>query len=675
MQYWSRTGSLIEFVGFLIICSLSGIGGWWIVGAGFYLKARERLIAGLATGFILYIELSNLFAHVLSLSFAYWLSAFLLLLVGFGLALRSGRPAWFKVRIRETWTQIAVLSVVILVFILILAGLGIFDDYYHLPLISVMATGDIPPHFYLDPILNLPYHYGLQVFAASMVRVGGLFPWSAWDVSRAVVIGFAVLLGWLWIYRMTSSKLAGALGAILILFGGGARWLLLFFPSSVLNHLGANLNMDLGGLRAGGTLLANLTSSWPMDGGGPFPFPFAYANGLLEPLNMSLGATGALWEMTILLLLLLSRRRRPSVIASVILGLLIASLALSAEQVFAIVIAGLVLSIALEILSRAIRRLPFQAEPLLQWSVPIILSSLLALFQGGYITGAFMNLAARLTGQQYPVMTTDFQSFSFRWPFAVPTGHFGPLSLFDPAQIVILLAEAGPALFLMPLVIGYWIRKPHKINRLPQGIAIGSVLSFAIPIFVRYGLDFDITRLVGAALFLWYVLSFPVIWRWLKHAGQGFRLLVGAGYGIAIYAGIVMFAVELVAMPVPQATYYINYKEAATFSRIYWDRLEKGAQVLDSTPQRAITLFGRASFAGTELYVHSPVWEALIADPDPVKVAKQGYSYIYMNNAWWKRLSSQQQTAYSLPCIRLVDQVKLADNGFRKLLDVKACRP
>ena len=48
-------------------------------------------------------------------------------------------------------------------------------------------------------------------------------------------------------------------------------------------------------------------------------------------------------------------------------------------------------------------------------------------------------------------------------------------------------------------------------------------------------------------------------------------------------------------------------------------------------PERAVLLFGRASFAATDVYKRSPTWEALIANPDPASVASAGYSYVYMD--------------------------------------------
>ena len=285
-----------------------------------------------------------------------------------------------------------------------------------------------------------------------------------------------------------------------------------------------------------------------------------------------------------------------------------------------------------------------------------------------------MSLLTRLTVSAYPMVTTDFQGFSLRWPPAMPSGHFGPLSLADPGQVIIMLAEVGPALFLLILAAVHWLPDTRKINHLPQALVIGAILSVIFPVFFRYGLDFDITRLVGGALWLSYALTFPLIWRWLQKARHGYHLLAGVGYGVAIFAGLVMLSVELIAIPVPQTTYYLKYSEE-NFARSYWNQLEPGAQILDSHPERAILLFGRASFAAKDVYQRAPEWNALVANPDPLSVSSEGYAYVYMDEEWWQDLSPNTQASYSMPCVNLVAQLELAGGRFRRLYKVADCHP
>jgi hypothetical protein len=674
MQYWTLTGNWLDFAVFTLQCLLWALGGWLLVRQVFHLRPREYLVVGFACGFLLFIVLSNLLAQILPLPYAYWLSSLIIFLSGLLLTILAKKRQQLDFTDLSAWPQLLILAAIALGFTLILRGLAIFDDYYHLPLISVMATGDIPPHFYLDPSLTLPYHYGLQVFAASMVRIGGFFPWSAWDISRAIALGFTALLAWLWIRRVTGKRLAAYLGTGLLIFGGATRWLLLFIPAPLLTRMGANLHMDISGLAAGGNLVADLHNYWPMDGGGPVPFPFAFASGILEPLNMQLGATGSMWEMTILLLLLLWKPGKFRLARSLVMGLLFASLALSAEHVFAVVFAGMVIILIIKAVLYKAKRRPLTSQILLPWLIPLAIGGLMAIFQGGYITGGFMRLLTRLTGNAYPMVTTDFQGFSLRWPPAMPSGHFGPLSLFDPGQIVIMLAEAGPALILLVLASIYWLRGLSKAQHLPQALAAGSILSLLFPIFFRYGLDFDITRLVGAALWMSFALTFPFLWLWLINKRPRWWILAGLSYGVTILAGLVMLSVELIAIPHPQTTYYLKPLEG-NFAHQYWNKLEANAQILDSRPERAVLLFGRASLAAQDVYKRSPEWQALVADPVPARVASEGYSYVYMDGAWWQKLPAAVQEAYDQLCVKLVANMNFSGGDFRKLYNVEACHP
>src|SRR5512140_3277252 len=91
-------------------------------------------------------------------------AAVLILVAGLAAAWRGPRLPW-RADLRA-WPQLVVLAGLTLLFVMIGRGLALFDDYWHIPLISVMAAGDIPPHFYLDPTQPMAYHYGLQVLAA-----------------------------------------------------------------------------------------------------------------------------------------------------------------------------------------------------------------------------------------------------------------------------------------------------------------------------------------------------------------------------------------------------------------------------------------------------------------------------------------------------------------------------
>jgi hypothetical protein len=673
MIYWMRTREIAIPAMYLLMGVLWSIGGWMIVSHAFAVKRRERLICGFATGFVLFISVGNLLANVMQLTLAYWIATLLIFVSGVLLMVRSTSRPRLDLHDLNSWPIAFVGLGTAWVFTLVLRGLAIFDDYYHLPLVSTMAAGNIPPVYQLDPSQRLPYHYALQVFAASLVRLGGLLPWSAWDLSRGIALGLTFVLGWLWVRRVTWSRAAAWIGSGLFIFGGGARWLLLFVSPDLLTKFGTGLQLDDTGRRAGTDLALALTHAWPMEGAGPLPFPYAYANGIFRSWSMALGTSGALPALTILLLLLLWGRRRITTPGMVVLGLLLADLALSAEHLFAVVLGGAGLVLMVQLVRTRLRHLPLDRSFLGRSLVVLAIGLGLALIQGGFITEFARDLIVRITGGTQSIVSTDYQGFSLRASPAIPSGHFGPLSLLIPGQLVVLLAELGPVLLLAPAVVLLFVRKVAGKDMLFASLAAGSVVSFLFPIFFRYGLDFNITRLTGGALWLWSVVAFPALWGWMLSGRVGVRSMAWAGYAVTVFGGVVLFGIELIAIPSPVLSTFVNNTDAR-YARAYWDKLAPGAQVLDSTPERAVTLFGRASRAMMDVYHPWPDWTALITDPDPKSVADAGYSYIYEDEQWWRSMTGEQHQALRASCVKDMTIEYVKKDEFPRLLDVRGCK-
>ena len=146
-MYWSRTGSPTDIILIFSLCLCWCAGGWLLVTHVFRIRPAERILAGLAAGFLLFIALSNLLANLLPILPAYWTSAVFILGIGLGAAWRSPIHPKLNWKDWQAWPQLAVLVGLTLLFTLIGNGLAIFDDYLHLPLVSAMAAGDIPPTF------------------------------------------------------------------------------------------------------------------------------------------------------------------------------------------------------------------------------------------------------------------------------------------------------------------------------------------------------------------------------------------------------------------------------------------------------------------------------------------------------------------------------------------------
>lgn len=298
--------AILELFPLLVWAGLWCAGGYLLAASLFRLRRAEIAMIGLGLGLVLQTWLANLLAHVLPVDAAFWLSS--------GLVFIGGLAAQFAVQhnlrlasLRFTFyfPQWLLLGALILLFNAIGRGLGIFDDYQNLPTVSLMATGDIPPHFSLDPSLNFGYHYFLLLFAAQVMRLGHMFPWSALDLARGLILALPLMLTGLWAHRFTRNHIASFLTVFMLAFGGGARWLLLLLPSSWLNQISENIKMIGSGALTAPNLAEALLTNWKIDGTGPLPFPFAFYTGINQPYIMAYtGISGS--AILILLLLLLT---------------------------------------------------------------------------------------------------------------------------------------------------------------------------------------------------------------------------------------------------------------------------------------------------------------------------------------------------------------------------------
>lgn len=669
-MYYMRDVDPTRLGAYLLLSLAWAVGGWLLVGRAFRLQRHERLMAGAAAGLLLFVVLSNLLARAMPLPAAFWSAALAVLAAG-ALASVSGREGRESRTgdLRHLWLPAGFLLMA-MGFQSVQRGLAVFDEYLHLPLVSVMATGDIPPHFYLNPTQSFAYHYGLQIWAASMVRLAGFSPWSAFDLSRAAALSLTACLGWLWFRRTVRAGFAALVSAALLLVAGGARWLLLFLPGRLLAELGRHVELINSGANTASTLAEALGRPWTLEGGGLVPFPFAFHNGIFVPLVFNLGSTGAMPYFTVLLLLLVARKIQSGWLSAAVMTLILASLALSAEHLFALLWLGLAGMVLWKALASG-RSVGVPRPPVGWWIGVLGASALLAIVQGGFLTVAAQRAWETIAGAP-PSTASNYYAFALRWPPALASAHFAELSLTDGWQRLALLAELGPAVVLAPLVTVFAWRQARAGRWLSAGLGIAAALSFLAAWFVRYGVDRSMTRLPATSLWLWLALGLPWLWRARPDRSMGGTAAVAGFVSVVALGGVTIGAIELTSIPTPQYTYYLEAMDAEMSAR-YWDRLPRQAQVLDRVASRSVTLFGRPSESFSGIYDPLPEWWELVANPASEVVARAGYSFVYFDQRWWGDLDPSIRLTYKNPCALLVDEIVLKNVQFRRLYDVRGC--
>ncbi|MFM8322220.1 MAG: hypothetical protein ACKOC5_15005 [Chloroflexota bacterium] len=687
-MYLSWTGRWIDLLIWALLMLLPMLGGWLLCACLFSLKAGERLFAGLAVGLLLFMVFSGLLGQLLPLAAAFWAAAVTVLLLGLAALLhsrRSGAPAPSAWQDLRHWQAPAAWLALFGLFFAINRGLAIFDDFSNLPIVSIIAANGLPPVFYLNPNLALDYHYGLHLLAAALVRVGGLYPWVAWDVLKALSISLAAVLGVLWYRRFAGAgriwrQLLLVAAGLFVLFAGGSRWLFLLLPEAARSAVSAQVQLIGSGLDTAPDLGQAVLLPWNIEGGGPFPFAFAFISGVSRPLSLAMGGSSAMPTLALMLLLLLDRRRW-SLAQALLYGLLIVSLAMLSDHLFALLIGGLGLAVLLRALldlSRSGSALPFRRRLgfAVRRALPWIGMLLPGLVLAPLLSGVLVQLLGRLSGGTLDQGGAYLPGIVLRWPPAVSTSHFSPLSLLQPAQLLAALIEIGPLLLLALPVIAAALARLHSGRLVFAGLGLAGITAFLAPLVIQFvERDRDITRLTGAALSLWMALGLPYAWLAFRRGPEWRRWALVAGFAAVVGGGLALFPAQLIASAQPQPSYFIQLPDEM-MARSYWNRLDPGAWVLDpGLPYRPAVLFGRTSgpaYPGVQS-APLPEFRRLLDGMDAAAIAQAGYRYVYLDRKTLEGFSVQQRNVFLRPCVRLVDQQKIPGGDFRRLYDLGGC--
>ncbi|MBN2257109.1 MAG: hypothetical protein JW704_04710 [Anaerolineaceae bacterium] len=670
-MYWLISFDPLAILLFFLQSLIWMLGGWLIVTHAFKSRSSERLITGVATGFLLFIGFSNLFSHWVSITIAFWLSSLFILAMGIVFIWKSGQRPWLDRKDLKSWPHCLALGLLTWFFFSIQLGLGLFDDFEQLPMISIMGAGDIPPHFYLDPDFYFAYHYGLQVWAASLINQVKLLPWSAWDLTKAVAIAFTLVLGWVYVKRLTRNSLAAWLGTVLLTFASGTRWLFLFLPYSTLIQIQEHLKLVNSATDIGNEFASVIVSPMAMAGQGLVPFPFAYHNGIFTPVISVLGHSGAIPYVIALVLLLLVPGSHINFPAMLVLSMIFGVMALGAENMFTFIWIALFIILLVVIIRnrKSVSYIP--PHRLLYWAGVLVISAVLSAFQGGFITETVRGILAGLIGGA-ATQSSNVYEFSLRWPPGLYTAHLGVLSLFKPLEILTLVIELGPVLLLGPMAIYYSIRSIKRGAWLPASLGIGGALLILFPFFVAYGVDRSTTRLPATGLWLWLAILTPLLWQMMKTRGRIFRDMLIVFYFVTVFGAVNIFSVQMTTMPNPQNSYFINPADAR-FARSYYNKFPSDIQILDRIPYRAVTIFGRAVKAYESVYDPLPGWPALIENPDPEMVYAAGFQYIYMDEIWWATVPQETRDELEYGCATYVGTPEYYQSTSRWLIDLSNC--
>ena len=670
MQWLFRSGSLLGFLPWLVVMLLWWFGGWGVLGGGFeWQKPKYRAVAAWGVGLAVYLWLVNLLGRVLSPSVGFVLPAVLVALWG-GLIEKNTRSSLFLFgeELRKGWQFWVVWGFLTFLMVEIEFGLELFDDAVHLPLISVLARGYIPPVDYLNPHVGLPYHYGFDLFGASLVRLGYLFPWAAFDVGKAILWGYGVILAWVWASWYVQKQFQKVASVGVLVFAGGSRYLLLLLPAAFLAVLDKVVTLWGTTAATGKTLSVVLTRVWRVDGGPLLSWPVAFLNGISHSYVMG-HAGGSTMAVIVFLLLwvMWPRLRRVGKSSVVVVVLLLSFWALVAETTYVVIVVG---SLLLWAWSWK-QGIEYEVR---YWIVPVLLSVPLALCQGGVLTEYLLRM---LHIEKVTTPTFFAGKFGFRWPPAVVSAHLGPLSLFSPLAWVVIIAEIGVSVIVAPWAWRWgWLRFLHAGRRemMTAVYVVSSFVGFLVPVFVKYSVDRDVARFMGFSVFVWDLLLAVALWHWLAEKRRiWLGKMTAVTLSLVALSGIVLGAVQLTAIQHWTLGQGITRYDAIVARRV-WGALPKNALVF-GPEVTAVAVTGAPTFYGAldhELPAHKLLMEA----PTLKELRRQGFDFVYVSLEWWEQLPAQSRAELEAPCTSVVAAVPIRENKdiwARWLLDIRQC--
>ncbi len=606
------------------------MGGYLLVKAVFRLTPAEDLIVGIAAGISLEIVISSILGQIIKTPASFYLSA--------GIVFVSGVFFWWKNSLSLpifSKSQIGISIVFILITTLMFSicrGMGIFDDYAHLPTVSLVAAGDIPPHFALNRNVLYAYHYFLILFAGQITRIGDIFVWSAMDLARSISFSIAVFLAGLWTARVAKNKFVGVLGGLFIAFGSGTRWLLLIMSPTFLESVSTKVTLIGSGASSGLTLLEALLSEWKIEGVGKLPIPFAFTNGIVQPGILSIHGANGLMNIAILLIMLITFNRWRTWQAAIVSTCLLSGLSLVGEADLLLIFGGWIICVVLNLLINKNQKFP---RMLWMWGAVIFGGVLLSLFEGG----AFVDIMQ----SWFAPNANTYQSvgFALTWPPSIVSAHLGVLSLTQPDTILTALFEIGPVLLVLPLIVVWGIKVFRNKRWFEGALIIGFFLTIG-SILINFEGSTGVRNTSRLYSFLTLVTLYfvPLLWRWASHRSDVVKYSGISLFFISLVSGFVIFASQLTAIQLPVVAPFMTELDAK-ISQQYWNVLNKKTMVFDPIPYRSVIIFGRAVEAGQTWYEYLPEWKALYELPGSGKDFKKLDTTLF---TWMKSIGTAKRS-------------------------------
>jgi hypothetical protein len=270
----------------------------------------------------------------------------------------------------------------------------------------------------------------------------------------------------------------------------------------------------------------------------------------------------------------------------------------------------------------------------------------------------------------------DFNVFGFglRWPPAIVSSHFEPLSIFDPYQFIVGLFEIGPILlFAIPLSVWVWRdRRKSEWGWVAASMMISSWAAFIAPFFLTFSSDRDITRLTWYALLTWTLFLLVYLFNQFRNWRGWLRGAVIASLSTMCFGGLVVLGIQFTALSTTQLAHGFDQLDSELQVQV-WDQLPDSARIYGD-PGRIAILTGRLAYSIGDY--RPEYWAELDNELSLAGLLENGFQYLLLTNRWPADLSTQDYEQFDTACVKLVAESH--DNSgvnYRKLYDLRGCTP
>ncbi len=644
-MYWFYVYKPVQILLWISITLLHTLGGWLITTHVFNLRSKERLLVGFGLGLTLYLWFCNLLGRWFDIKITFILSAIIVLIIG--LLCSISKKPFLNIEDLRIWPWILTGLALIWVFLRVSKGTGLFDEYKNLALISIIANGEIPPRPYVGSNQLLGYHYGFHIWGASLMKIGGLMPWSAFDLSKSIIWGYTILLACLIGDRHIQNRWGAVISGIIMTFVGGTRYLLLLLPSKILLRINESIQL-MGTSMFLGDFTNAMVSGWLIDGGPPIEYPFAFLSGIHNPYVIAHAGSTTLGRTIFFLFVLLAPQCK-NIISILFMSIYLSYWSLTDEASYGLLSCGIVIYFVWQWVQEKQKKTILSRE-IIVLMVAFCISWGVSTVQGGTISEMVEDVVIGLNPIPQNTVVSDSNEpstnamvnitserpreilgFSIRWPPAVLSAHLGSIQIQTPLGIGVAILEMGLVVVFLPWLSVQIFRRKSESIWIEKILILTAWIGVIFPILFRWSSERDITRFTSFGIII-IVLLLLVELPKVNKSRKLISLYIGTiSLSLMVFSGIVLAGTQLTAGPITMFSDGYDELDANIISQV-WGKFPEKSKIFGPVGRGNI-LTGQLTggIFGFPPGEERQIWEELSSRPSLRLLLANNFDFLYLD--------------------------------------------